>query len=173
MSVGNILRLVRCAVPVGLALTGLRAQTPDTAKTAAAPATKLQAFEERRAKGGGNYLTEEDLRKNDTRMLDNMLKRISGIRIVSSGMSEYAIASRTVGVGRMGAPGQAKNCYVSVYEDGVPLYTGTQQIPDFARMPVHDYAAVEFYRGSSNLPADLNYVRPSDCGVLLLWVKGK
>jgi outer membrane receptor for Fe3+-dicitrate len=140
---------------------------PDTAHTSS---SQLRAFEERRAKGHGYYIDTEELRKNDNRSLSNMLKRVSGIRVVKSGMSEYASANQTMSVGRNGAPG-SRNCYVSVYEDGVPLYTGTQQVPDFARMPVRDYVGLEFYRGSANIPADLSYVRPSDCGILLLWTK--
>jgi len=176
MSIAHVLRRVRCAAPLALALSSLKAQTPaDTAKinpqAQVTQSAKLQAFEERRAKGHGYYVTDEELRKNDNRMLSNVIKRIPGTRIVSSGMSEYLSAAQTMSVGRMGAPGQARYCYVAVYEDAVPLYTGSQQVPDFARMPVKDYVAVEFYRGSASIPTELSTVRPSDCGVLLLWTR--
>ncbi len=64
---------------------------------------------------------------------------------------------------RLGANGA-----VAVYENGVRRASLTPI--DFSKMPVDDYAAVEFYAGAETYPV---WISPTnnDCGVLLLWTR--
>ena len=64
---------------------------------------------------------------------------------------------------RLGANGA-----VAVYENGVRRASLTAI--DFSKIPVDDYAAVEFYAGAETYPV---WISPTnnDCGVLLLWTR--
>ena len=136
----------------------------------------LNGFEERRKTGHGYYLNEEELRKLDNRTLPSVLRRIPGIKIVSASSRDFAASSRTAGDGKVGAlqgGSGRRNCYISVYEDGVPVYTAQdgQQLLNIGLYQTRNYAAIEFYPGSSSLPAQFSSIRASDCGVLLLWTR--
>ena len=48
-----------------------------------------------------------------------------------------------------------------------------QSAPDMARMPVLEYAGVEFYGGGAVIPAQYNSITNNDCGVLLLWTRDR
>jgi hypothetical protein len=62
---------------------------------------------------------------------------------------------------------------VAVFIDGVRIYDasmGAMNRPDFNRINVREYAAVEFYPGGASLPMQYNSTG-SDCGTLLLWTR--
>jgi protocatechuate 3,4-dioxygenase beta subunit len=157
----------------------------DTVRATAARAMSpsLRDFDERRAKGIGQFVTEAELRKNDNRTLADVLKRIPGVSVrIGPGAREYVATSRSGGL----APGSLaggsqpsadpsirtspRGCWLAVYVDGTAIYLGPPQpAPDVARMQVRDYAAVELYSGNAALPVQFSAIRSSDCGVLLLW----
>ena len=177
------MRLTRWLVAVAFsAPTCLSAQsTPDTtmkATVAAPPATALQAFEARKAKGGGGrFIDEQELRKKDDRPLVDVVMRLPGLNKHTVRGETWIASSRTLGKvtdTRMGGrPSQAR-CYVSVYEDGVALFRGQPDPPpDFGRLYARDYGGVEFYPNYASIPTDLGQVRQSECGVLLLWKRAR
>ena len=186
MSITTVVRRLSYALPF-VAISGLGAQTQlDTLKTNAPAPTagrspKLEAFEARRAalRGKGHFLADEDLRKYDNASLGVTLKRLSGIRIVTGNSALYAVSSQGVsqnsggsftGGGR-GDQSRNRTCYVSIYEDGTATYTGNEQLPDLSQMPTKNYGGVEYYSPTSSLPSELSSVKPSRCGVLLLWTR--
>ena len=169
----------------------VRVVTLDTVQTKAA-ATKytspgLRGFEERRKIGIGNFIDEAALRKNDNRTLGNVLKRISGIRVFAYQSGEFVANSRRSGAGQAGsltAGGRAepradpskrdspRGCWVSVYLDGIAIFQGSPDpAPDLGRVLVRELAAVEYYQGTASMPAQFATIRPTDCGVLLLWTR--
>jgi hypothetical protein len=144
----------------------------------------LRGFEERRAFGHGNFITEAELRKSDDRTLGNVLRRVPGISIAPYRSAEYAASRRSPGGGqralaRGGAPAadpndrqSPKGCWVAVYLDGAAIYLGPPQpAPNLSQIPVRELAGVEFYAGSASVPAQFAAIRKSDCGVLLLWTR--
>ena len=143
----------------------------------------LRGFEERRATGQGHFIAEDELRKNDNRTVPNVLRRIPGIMIGSGRTGEYAGSTRGGGGSPAGVMGplpradsgdrtSPRGCWVAVYLDGIPIYTGPPQpAPDLARMQVRDFAAVEFYAGGATMPVQFSQMKASDCGVLLLWTR--
>src|SRR5262249_52766905 len=102
----------------------------------------LQAFEERRHKGFGHFISEAELRKRDHSPLsDALLGHMPGL----------ADRRGEIYTGRQqGAP-----CYVTVYLDGALMYSMAnvgQPRPNFQRMPTQEYAGVEFYQGGASIP---------------------
>jgi hypothetical protein len=65
---------------------------------------------------------------------------------------------------------------VTIYTDGQltyeadPTRNNALPPPDFNRLPVNEYAAVEFYPGTGTAPAEFNRTG-NGCGVLLLWTR--
>jgi hypothetical protein len=65
---------------------------------------------------------------------------------------------------------------VTIYTDGQLTYEANFERkdalppPDFNRLPVNEYAAVEFYPGTGTAPAEFNRTG-NGCGVLLLWTR--
>ena len=144
------------------------------------PVAALHAFEERRARGFGNFITEDELRKNDHLPLTNVIvNHVNGLRVVgasasksSSGYEHYLTSGRKECGGRAFTLCTRPNCYPRVYVDGIrfsaPAPDGGAQPIDFDRLSTTDYAAVEYYAGASVVPPE--YASQNDgCGVLLLW----
>jgi hypothetical protein len=156
-----------------------RVVTLDTVESkAAAPkyiSPALRGFEERKKMGNGYFLDEAFMRKSDDRQLANTLRRIPGVQIVASRTSAFVASGRTGGSGEAGAmrsPAGNKVCFVSVYLDGLAIYTGPPLVPpDMNKLYVRDIAAAEFYPGSAALPVQFSAIKSSDCGVLLLWTR--
>jgi len=141
----------------------------------------LRSFEERRARGFGYFIGEDDLRKNDNKSLaDILFAKLPGTILTRGPRGGRHLASgRKETQGRVfGSPTKSLNCFVSVYTDGVLSYDYAMEKrpedavirPDFNRLGVREYAGVEFYPGSATLPPGISSVN-SDCGVLLLWTR--
>jgi hypothetical protein len=125
----------------------------------------LHGFEERKRAGlGGQFVDEAGLRKMDGDTLSNVLQRfhgatLNGGRFVSTRKSSSGPVFQSKRLGANGA--------VAVYENGIRRASLTI---DFNKIPVDDYAAVEFYAGAETYPV---WISPTnnDCGVLLLWTR--
>jgi hypothetical protein len=135
----------------------------------------LRGFEERRAKGMGQFVDEAEMRKNDEKTLAELLvARMPGMtRVAGRGGATYIASARKSCSGSALSGCRAPNCFVSVYVDGVRTYdasTNAGQLPDFGRMNPRDYAAAEFYAGGASVPVEYNATN-SGCGVLLLWTR--
>ncbi len=155
-------------------------QLPTVVVTDSAPhylSPALRAFEERRAKGNGRFLSEADMRKNDEKSLAELLSsRLPGMFAVPGpGGAKYLVSSRRPCSGPAMRGCQTADCYISVYVDGVKTYDvstmgGRGMTPDFSRMNPRDYAGAEFYPGGASVPVQYN-ATSSGCGVLLLWTR--
>lgn len=138
--------------------------TKDSASPYLSPA--LRGFDERmRAHLGGQFVAESTLRKMDSDVLSDVLRRFHGATLVHGNF--VSTRKSTSGPVLLGArPGL--NCDVAVYENGVKR--ASRDPIDFDRVNVSDYAGVEFYAGPETYPA---WISPTDndCGVLLLWTR--
>jgi len=126
----------------------------------------LHGFGERMRAGlGGQFVDEGSLRKMDGDVMSNVLRRfhgatLNGGRLVSTRQASSAPVFQSKRSGTNGA--------VVVYENGIRRASPTPI--DFSKMPVDEYAAVEFYAGAETYPV---WISPTnnDCGVLLLWTR--
>jgi hypothetical protein len=141
--------------------------TKDSASPYISPA--LRGFDERmRAHLGGQFVAESSLRKMDSDVLSDVLRRFHGATLVRGGHFVSTRKSKPGPVLRSVTPGL--NCYVAVYENGIKR--ASLGPIDFDKVNVSDYAGVEFYAGPETYPA---WISPTDndCGVLLLWLREK
>jgi hypothetical protein len=137
----------------------------------------LRAFEERRAKGGGYFITEKEIRKWDAGPMTNVIRLIPGINIKcerGNGMGSapcHASTNRASGSRAI----MDHDCPVDIYLDGSLYYTNIdpgsiQSDRDLQKLPAMQFAAVEFYSGAARTPVEYNKTG-SSCGVLLLWTR--
>jgi hypothetical protein len=124
----------------------------------------LNDFEERRRTSQGKYLTQEIFERYSTSLLGDVLRKLPGVDIRPGAFNaKYAASFRQRG-GR-GA------CYVSVYLDGVPLFTGLrgESPPDLNLFSPSTLAGAEFYSGGATSP--VQFKDRTGCGMLLLWTR--
>jgi carboxypeptidase family protein len=146
----------------------------------------LRAFEERRARGLGHFISEETLRKNDGKPLTNViLQNIPGVMVEARHRSAaYLVSGRTQQANgpvflqtKSDTLGNdlAMNCWITVYVDGIRIWdhsAGESARPDFNRLFADNYAGIEYYAGGATLPPDISPMN-AECGVLLLWTREK
>lgn len=123
----------------------------------------LRDFEERRREGRGYFITERELRKSDSRAMQNVLKTIPGIQISCAKTFPqdcHAVAGRAQTKFAL-VGGQ---CLVALYVDGIPSMEN-----DINNYRVADYAAIESYSGSQ-IPMRYN-ASGNACGVILFWTR--
>ena len=124
----------------------------------------LRGFEERRKLGFGHFLTEAELRKNDSGRMSDMIRRFSGLAITCAKTGPrrgdcWAVSTRLASKYAI----QGGSCDVDVYLDGA-LSTNN----DLEKLNVNEFAGVEYYSGGATIPVQYNKTG-SSCGVLLLW----
>jgi len=125
----------------------------------------LRGFEERRKTAQGHYITEEQFRRYRDRMLADVMRRVPGLQVrPGRGGANFATATRN-GVAARNA------CFVSVYLDGLPLYTGLRgELPlDLNTLQTNTMAGAEFYPTIATSP--VQFKDRTGCGLLLLWTR--
>ena len=147
--------------------------TTDSAASRLPP--NLRGFEERRRAGMGRFIDEAQLRANDGHEMSTVLATLPGLSI-HSGRAVGTHGTSPGGV-IMSAGGA---CYATVYQDGAMIYQAAFQLetktpqppPDFSRIGVDQYSAVEYYASPAEYPA---WISPTNnaCGVLLLWSRSR
>lgn len=170
--------------PITLVMARI-AELPKVVTTDSAPhytSPALRGFEERRKFESGYFITESELRKNEGRLLANLLmSKAPGVRIrAGSTNASYLMASARCASG--GPP--------QVYLDGVPLATAgpppttrtrstsSGAAPaDLVMAPfnlnefqISELAAVEYYPDNEVAPIQFEHTSRR-CGALLLWTR--
>lgn len=128
--------------------------------------SRLTDFERRRATGTGDYLTNEDIVHRSRGRLSEAIRSLAGVSLTTG------TSGGTYLIGRRASGGRAGACFTAVMLDGVWMYDGdrTQQPFNVNSINPKDVAAVEYYRGLSNTPVELQGRRNS-CGALVIWTK--
>jgi hypothetical protein len=126
---------------------------------------RMRDFEERRKAGFGRFITEAELRKNDSRSLTNVVRQ-TGAAVSCTRRSPikcFAVNPRGGGSG----------CALDVYMDGVmvpavggPGFDGR----DLEQIRTDQIGAVEIYAGTATIPPQYN-MTGKGCGVMLLWTR--
>lgn len=144
---------------------------------------RLQDFEVRRRKNvGGNFISEARLRQKDNAgaTFASILRDIPGLNVVFFDGKAYV---RSRGIGSAGGdqplgsgPGSPKGCWAPVYLDGLLLFDGiiSHDIkpPDMGQFFAANLSGVEFYPSAGSTPFQFRTTK-SNCGVLLLWTRGR
>jgi len=124
--------------------------------------SRMAGFEERRARGGGGFITRADIERRHPSVLSDMLRGVSGVSVTPSGSAreqakvQIERSSRTIASGA---------CEVQLYVDGHPYPRGN--VDDF---PPETVEGVEVYRGGAELPSEFRS-QNSGCGLIAIWTR--
>lgn len=140
--------------------------------TAASPA--LREFDRRRRTTGGEFLTQDQIRQTGSESLTSVIRtRISGFQLVPhpSGFGT-AIASGHKPMSYRGGGGN--DCYCQVWWNGQIFWHDSPIASDYPPrledFNLQEIAAMEFYRGSSEIPPEFT-MYSSSCGVVVIWTQ--
>jgi hypothetical protein len=149
---------------------------PTVAPTAAPTRSPASEFEIRRQSGGGQFLTRADIARLSARSLAEIVGRLPEVRLERQGGVVWVMSTRTnmAGVTRRSSTGGietgTRNCYVSIWINGVQLYAGKRDEPafDLSGVDVTTVEGIEYYSSPATTPA--KYQRQDHaCGALLIW----
>ncbi len=125
---------------------------------------EMQGFYERRtigeAVGGGLFVTREDIRKESAIRVTHFLGRLPSVRTACSGAGNNNCQVLMT---------RGRDCSASVYLDGVLVIgrgRGGDSIDNFVSPA--EIAAIEVYRGPSELPAEFGG-SDGQCGAVVIW----
>ncbi len=137
----------------------------------------IPEFEARRARATGRFVTAAELRKEDDRVLVDVLRsRIPGVlfEITGDGVHAYNPGQQPPGALRGGG---ARKCYVQVVVDGNSIYQvdmarqgGENRPPDLTEYQTRGLDGIEYYASPSRTPAELR-APGAVCGTLVFWTR--
>lgn len=129
----------------------------------------LLEFEERRLHGLGRYISRDELRKYDDRVLAEVVRgRMPGLAFQPRANMLW-LYSRVQRGFRSGL------CYTNIYLDGMPIFRVEdlrhgKEPPDFNSLFTREFDGVEYYSQPSTVPVQYRS-EGAECGVLLLWTR--
>ncbi|MBX3146871.1 MAG: carboxypeptidase regulatory-like domain-containing protein [Gemmatimonadales bacterium] len=120
----------------------------------------MAAYAERRLRGTGSYIDADELRRSEYRGLSDLLRMQRGIRMASNRYGRWIVT------------GSRSNCPMSIWLDGVKIYSSADRIgpPDIDDFPIAQLEAIEIYRGGADTPPELDPGK-SSCGTIVLWTR--
>lgn len=143
----------------------------DTVRVTATRMTRdLQEFEERRARGLGEFLTREQIERRGSVELPTLMRGFRGVALASDptkgkGVTEE-IAYNRRDFGNFLSSG-AGACPMQVFIDGTPM----PRAFDLSLGPLpSEIAGIEVYGGPSSAPARFSGADRS-CGMILIWTR--
>lgn len=140
---------------------------------------KFLEFEDRRAHGGGSFLTRADLEKEKDRPLGDILAKLQGVRLNRYGAESAVASSRLAGtVGGRGGDamdrrkGAPRGCYSQVYIDNVRVFSSGvgEALFNINAIPPATIQGIEYYASRAETPIQYATSR-ADCGTLLIWTR--
>lgn len=134
----------------------------DEVTTAEATSARMALFEQRRARGGGAFITRAEIERRHPDKLSEMLRSVAGVSIRSNTTAGQRAA---VEIARSSSSIASGACEVQLYVDGQPYPRGN--IDDF---PPETVEGVEVYRGGSELPSEYR-AQTAGCGVIGIWTR--
>ena len=122
---------------------------------------KMGAFNKRRGRGIGVFLTRGDIEKRHSASVSELLRYVPGVTI----SQRMAGEPQPVHMQRSSNPTNQATCTVALYVDGNPYPNGS--VDDF---PPGSLEGIEVYRSASEIPAEFR-TRDSMCGLIALWTR--
>ncbi len=140
----------------------------------------LALFREHRAAGRGRFLDESALRARDDSRTSDVLRSITGVRLLPLPTGGNAVASpsppslpQVAMIQGWEQSGErfSRSCYMQVIVDGMRMWTWGMQSPfDVDALPVQSLAGIELYRTAAETPPE--YAGNSSvCGTVAFWTR--
>ena len=116
-----------------------------------------RGFFERRATRTGAFVTREELDLRGAHLFSDAFHTMAGVRVQREGGTTSLISTRRRG------------CAMAIYLDGVEMAYIAQNLD---ALPFDDVAAIEVYRGPSEVPLEYSRTRAQEaCGIVLVWTR--
>jgi len=122
---------------------------------------KMGAFNKRKARGVGSFVTRAEIEKRQPATISELLRTLPGVHI----SQRMAGEPQPIDMQRSRSSSMQSTCVVQLYVDGQPYPNGN--IDDFAPLTLE---GVEVYRSASEIPADFR-TRNATCGLISLWTR--
>lgn len=122
---------------------------------------KMAAFNKRRSRGIGVFITRDEIEKRQSASVSELLRYVPGVTISQRAAGE----PQPVHMQRSSNPTNQATCTVLLYVDGNPYPNGS--VDDF---PPGSLEGIEVYRSASEIPAEFR-TRDSMCGLIALWTR--
>jgi hypothetical protein len=125
--------------------------------TASAVPMGLEGFERRRHGGWGSFVDWTTLRKQEFRLVSDIVRDMSGVYVRYDGRGQAYMTGRG-------------DCPMAIYLDGLPIFKGPGRggPPAIDDWNVSNLDAIEAYAGPSATPSEFGGIG-SDCGTVLFW----
>jgi hypothetical protein len=133
-----------------------------TVRTDASPGQRQNAladFYHRRAKGGGVFITREEIEQRHTNVLSEALRQVPGIRLVRGSGGRSALRFESANAKRYDCPPQ-------YWIDGRRV--SATEIDDY---PATDVEAIELYHGPATTPIQFSQGTVASCGTVVIWTR--
>jgi hypothetical protein len=139
---------------------------------------KFLEFEDRRAHGGGSFLTRSDLDRDKDRQLGEILAKLPGVRVNRYGAESAVASSRySANVARGGdamdrRKGAPRACYSQVYIDNVRVFSSdaNEALFNINSIPPSTIQGIEYYASREETPIQYASYR-AECGTMLIWTR--
>jgi hypothetical protein len=131
--------------------------TLDTVAVAARSVSpRLAEFYERRKVGPGQFMTQEQIEKQNAVRVSDLIGRFLGLRMTADGRGAFSLRDTP-----------AHPCPVAAVVDGIARDT------DLSRLPSpKEIAGIEFFAGPSEIPLQYKSTRKNTwCGLILIWTR--
>jgi hypothetical protein len=124
----------------------------------------IKDFDEHRKLGLGQFLTRDQLAKQESVRLSAILTMLRGTKLVPVGQTGARVTSSR---GQRSLSGRL--CYAQIYLDDKPMYLGRdgEPVPNVNEFLTSQLEAVEWFAGAAETPAKYNNLN-AGCGVLVL-----
>jgi TonB-dependent starch-binding outer membrane protein SusC len=122
---------------------------------------KMGAFNQRRSRGVGSFITRADIEKRQASSVSELLRYLPGVAVSQrmAGEPQPVHMQRSVNTTTTG------KCSVQIYVDGHPYQNGN--VDDFNPNGVE---GIEVYRSASEIPGAFR-ARDATCGVIAIWTR--
>jgi len=116
-------------------------------------------YERLHRRSGGQFISREEIGRQESRSLSQLLSRFPGLNSVSFRTGENAVRMRGM------------SCRPLVWLDGVAMPAAEVDLNSFPLSTLH---GIEIYLGSTTAPFDYTMSQNrSECGTILLWSRGR
>jgi hypothetical protein len=121
------------------------------------------SFLDRARRGFGYFMTEDDIRKRNPVIFEDLMRTVPGMQVVPVGQGYRIISSR----GQVDALG---DCQPAYFVDGAPFYVDASNGDPFPVSPI-EILAIEVYAGTAGVPIEFQRANSGSCGVIVIWTK--